>query len=249
MKGPLDALIDSEALQATPFDDPMSASQLGPIGPKKFNYRRFFRNLFRRIKSKTVRVKAADPRQVKLVLFAWGTGITILVGTSIAFWAFLPGTPTELWQRARDAVAAEDYAQAVRLYDDFLSRYPNAPNVSDVRLARCCAKTWLADKEAAASGDWTPALEVAQEQAKALPKEGGDADMLRKFGVAVGKIGEGLARQAQDHPDAASVDRLRSIVHVLDTDVPQLAQPAKMIEEIGGILRHVRRQVEGGQGA
>ena len=48
MKGPLDALIESEALAAGGFDDPMAGPQLNPAAPKKFKLRRFLKNLFRR---------------------------------------------------------------------------------------------------------------------------------------------------------------------------------------------------------
>ena len=62
MKGPLDALIESEALQASPFDDPTTGPQLNRAAPKKFKLRRFLKGLFRRDKSKVVRIKAADPQ-------------------------------------------------------------------------------------------------------------------------------------------------------------------------------------------
>ena len=82
MKGPLDALIESEALAAGPFDDPTAGPQLNPAAPKKFKLRRFLKNLFRRNKSKVVRIKAADPRQVKLVLISWGVAVAALIGTA-----------------------------------------------------------------------------------------------------------------------------------------------------------------------
>ena len=109
MKGPLDALIESEVLAAGPFDDPAAGLQLNPAVPKKFKLRRFLKNLFRRSKSKIVRVKAADPRQVKLVLVTWGVAVVALIGLLTAFWAFSPGSSTEILQKAEEAVRAEDY--------------------------------------------------------------------------------------------------------------------------------------------
>ena len=131
MKGPLDALIESEALVANPFDDPMAGPQLNPAAPRKFKLRRFLKNLFRRNKSKVVRVKAADPRQVKLVLISWGLAVAALLGVLTAFWALSPRGSTEIRQKAEEAVTAEDYGQAIRLYDEFLKHYPSEPDANE----------------------------------------------------------------------------------------------------------------------
>ena len=179
-----------------------------------------------------MRVKAADPRQVKLVLISWGVAIVLLIGLLTAFWAFSPAGSAELRQKADEAAMAEDYSQAIAVYDEFLKHYPKAPNANDVRLLRGLAELRLAEKKAAASGDWTPAFEVAQTQVKALPKDHTDSDVMQKFSIALAKIGEGLAQQAQGHPDMASVDRLQAVVNMLETDIPESNRPAKMIEEI-----------------
>ena len=245
MKGPLDALIESEALEANPFDDPVAGPQLNPAAPKKFKLRRFLKNLFRRNKSKVVRVKAADPRQVKLVLISWGVAVVALVGLLTAFWAFAPRTPAELRQKAEDAVMAEDYGQAIGVYDDFLKHYPNAPDAAAVRLSRGLAELRLAEKKATASGDWTPAFETAEAEVKALPKDHNDSDVMQKFSIALAKIGEGLAQQAQAHPDTESVGRLQSVVNMLETDIPESNRPTKMLDEIRGVLQHGKQEVEG----
>ena len=65
------------------------------------------------------------------------------------------------------------------------------------------------------------AFEVAKTQVKALPKDHVDFGVLQKFGVALAKIGEGLAQQAQTHPDRASVDRLEAVVEMLETNIPE----------------------------
>ena len=172
-------------------------------------------------------VKAADPRQVKLVLISWGVGVVALVGLLTAFWAFSPPGTTELLQKADEAVAAEDYSRAIGVYDEFLKHYPNAPNANDIRLLRSIAELRRAEKNAATAGDWTPAFEVAKAEVKALPKDHIDSDVMQKFGIALAKIGEGLAQQAQGHPDAASVDRLQSVVDMLETDIPESSRPAE----------------------
>ncbi len=245
MKGPLDALIESEALAANPFDDSLEGPQLNPAAPKKFKLRRFLKKLFKRNKSTVVRVKAADPRQVKIVLISWSVGVVGLIGLLTAFWAFSPGSGPELLQKANEAVMAEDYGRAIAVYDDFLKHYPNVANSNEVRLLRCLAELRLAEKQATASGDWTPAFDVAQAQVRVLPKGGQDSDTLQAFSIALAQIGEALARQSRGQPDAASIARVQSIVDMLETVIPEGQRPAKMIEEIKGILRPGRQQVEG----
>jgi outer membrane protein assembly factor BamB len=70
---------------------------------------------------------------------------------------------------------------------------------------------------------------------------------VQKLGVSLAKIGEGLAGQTLGHPDAAAVQRLQTIVNILEDEIPQIDQPAKMLEEIKGVLKQSRRKVEGGR--
>ena len=55
MKGPLDALIESEALGAATFDDPLTGPQLEPAAPKKFKLRRFLKKFFKNSSAATSR--------------------------------------------------------------------------------------------------------------------------------------------------------------------------------------------------
>ncbi|MEI8376045.1 MAG: PQQ-binding-like beta-propeller repeat protein [Planctomycetota bacterium] len=248
MKGPLDALIESEALQSTGFDDPTAEMQLNPAVPKKFKLRRFLKNLFRRNKNKSniVRIKAADPRQVKLVLMSWGVAVVALLALLTSFWAFSPPGTAELRQEAEGAVMAEDYRQAIGVYDKFLKYYPGA---NDIRLLRSLAELRLAEKNATAAGDWTPAFEVAKTQVNILPKDKDriDSDVIQKYGIALAKIGEGLAQRVQAHPDKDSVNRLQSVVEMLETNIPEINRPTKMLDEMKGILQHGRQEVAGRQ--
>ncbi|MGA2255115.1 MAG: hypothetical protein ABSG53_10675, partial [Thermoguttaceae bacterium] len=246
MKGPLDALSEREALEANPFDDAGAAGlSLSPATPKKFKFRRFLKKLFRRNKSKIVRVKAADPRHVKLVLISWGVAIVFLIGLLTALYALSPRSSSELLQKAEEAMAVEDYNQAIGVYDEFLKHYSKASNASDVRLSKSLAELQLAEKKAIASGDWSPAFEIAKAQVKTMPKDYTDSDIMQRFSIALAKIGEGLAQTAQGHPDKESVDRLQSVIDMLETDIPERNRPARMIEEIRGILKPCKQQVEG----
>jgi len=243
-KGPLDALSEREALEADPFD--AATPQLMSFTAKKFTFRRFLRNLFRRNKSKVVRVKAANPRHVKLVLISWVAAVVFLVGLLAVLYAISPQSLPELLQKAEDAMTAEDYRQAIGAYDEILKHYPKSPNADDVRWLRSLAELRLAEKTANAAGDWGSAFEVAQRQVKGLPKERADSDVLQKFGIALAKIGEGLAQEAQAHPDAASVDRVQEVLKMIEADLPESARPADvMLDGIKRILRPVKQAVEG----
>ena len=144
-------------------------------------------------------------------------------------------------------MTAEDYSRAIGYYDQLLKHYPNVPEANEVRVLRGIAELCLAEKKATASGDWTPACEVAQAQVKALPKERADPDVLQKFSIALARIGEGLAQQAEGHPDTASVDRVQSVVNLLESDVPEGNRPTKMLDGIKDILKLCKQKVEGGR--
>jgi outer membrane protein assembly factor BamB len=245
MKGPLDALVESEASEANPFDDSASGPQLHTPTRRKFKLSRFIRNLFRRNKSKVVKVTAANPRQVKLVLFSWGVAIMLLLGLLTAFWAFSPPGSTELLEKAEQAMAADDFGLAIRTYDQYLKYYGDGPDSRDARLLRSLAELRQAEKNARASNSWAPAVDVAKTLVKELPKEYRDLEAMKSFGVTLAKIGEGLAQQMQAHPDMASVERVQSIIDMLETDVPENGRPTKMIEEVRAILKRSKQEVEG----
>ena len=245
MKGPLDALIESETLASTGFEDPLAGSQFDPARPRKFKLRRFLKKLFRRDKSKVVRIKATDPRQVKLVLISWGVGVSVILGLLILAWWLSPPPPSEFMQKAEDAELVKDYGQAIVLYDKFLKHYPKEANADNVRYLRGLAKLRQAEQKAAAEGDWTPAVEAALTELKELPGERGDPEIVLKLAVALANIGQGAARQAQGHPDEESVSRLQAVVNILENDIPERIRPAKMLEEIKARLGPDRQEVEG----
>ncbi len=192
-----------------------------------------------------MRIKPTDPRQVKLVLISWSVAVAALIGLLTALWFLAPRPAREVLQQAENAVLAEDYSHAVDFYDEFLKHYAAAPNADDVRSLRCLAELRLAERKATASGDWTPAFEVATEQVSALPKEHADSHVMQEFGIALAKIGDGLAQQVKDDPDGASVDRLQSVVNMLETDIPEADRPAQMLDDMKGILQSGKRKKEG----
>jgi outer membrane protein assembly factor BamB len=245
MKGPLDSLIESEGLDGG-FDDSMGSAHLGPSVSRKFNLRRFVKNIFRRSRSKVVTIKTEDPRQVKIVLFSWGVAVALLAGVLTTFWMLSPRPASEILQKADDAATAKDYPLAVKNYDEFLKLYPKAADANDARWRRGLAVLRLAGQNAAAAGDWTPAFEVAKKEVKALPKETTDTDVMRELSVALAKIGEGLARQAEAKPEIAAVERVDQVLNMIDTDLPANGRPPDvMLEGIRGVLKPVKQKVEG----
>jgi hypothetical protein len=244
MQGPLDSLVDSVARQAHPFEDPMDGPSLKPASAKKFKLRHLLRKLFRRDKSRTVKVKAADPRQVKLVLFSWGVAVLVILAALTLFRFLSPPDTVETLGKAEAAVEHGEYAEAIKQYDVFLKSYSKTQEADEVRGLRALAELRQAVQQAASSGDWKAAFDVAQAQAQTLPKPA-TADLLQKVGVALAQIADGMARQTQAKPDVPAVNRLLAIRNTIDTVIPASVQPKEMLEGIDRITRQCRQKVEG----
>jgi outer membrane protein assembly factor BamB len=246
--GPLDSLIESEAKESGQFDDPISGPALSAPVSKKFSFRRVIRNIFRRNKSKTVQVKAADPRQVKLLLFSWGMAVFAILGALTAFWYFSPANSGEIRDKAEDALSKGDYVHAIKYYDEFLRSYGNTRDADEIRALRVLAELRQASQHADKSGDWTAAFDVAQAKMKEMPNSV-SSELLQKIGVALAQIAKGVARQTQAKPDLTSVNRLLAISNLIDASVPVAFRPARMLEEdINPVLKQCRQMVEGRKG-
>jgi len=260
MKGPLDALIESEVLAANPLDDPSAAVDLGAARPKKFKLRRFLKNLFRRDKSKVVKIKAIDPRQVKLVLFSWGVAIFAILAVLVLLRLFSKPDPAEILRKADAAATKEDYGQAIAFYDEYLTNYPKTDGSDEVRGLRILAELRKAIQAAGASGDWTPAFQVADAQCnlRAQHDEAAKAqleavlknsspELQQRIGIALAQIGEGLAKQVQPKPDMDAVNHLTMVVKMIEGDIPADLQPGEMLEGINHALKQCRQAVYGAQ--
>ncbi len=246
MIGPLDALIDSESTSSDPFGDPMAATggpDLGTPTPKKFKLSRWIKSVFRRAKSKTVRVEAADPKQVRIVLITWGGAVLALAAVLAAFYALSPKSPDDLLHDAQDAMAKRNYAAAVETFDHLLKNYPTSSHAADVRVMRGIAELRRAGLVAEGSSNWLPAFDVAQAQIKILPKETAYPDHAEEIGVALATIGEGLANQSQSQPSPEVVSRTRSILQMIATNMPRGKQPTEMVGEISRLLEKSDRVV------
>jgi hypothetical protein len=244
MKGPLDALIETEALSAGGFDDPLGGANLVPSARKKFKLSRFLKDLFRRNKSKTVRIKAEDPRQIRIIVISWCVAGLVMVGLLTTFWLLSKPASTEILGKADDAATARQYDLAIQNYDEFLKLYPKSPNINDVRWRRALAVFQRAEEQSRAAGDWTPAFEVAKTEIKELPKDSTDTDVMENLTVALGKIGEGLAHQAEAKPDLTTVGRVDEVLNMFDADLPQnVRRPDALLDEIRRILKPVKEKV------
>ncbi len=249
MKGPLDSLIESEARESSPFDASMASPSLMVSGANKFTFRRFIRRLFRRDKSKVVTVKAADPRQVKLVLFSWGVAIFALLAGLVIF-RFMSGRDAvDIRRDAEVAMDKRDYAGAIKCFDEFLANpeYSKTDQADQIRMLRVLAELRLESQKAGASGDWTPAFQVAQERVKSLPKNP-PFDLVKSVRDGLAQIAEGLAKQTQAKPDKPSVDRLQAITNTIESDTFAKVPRTEMIDNIDRILKQCKQEVEGQQG-
>ena len=178
--------------------------QLHPTAPKKFKLRHALRRLFRRDKSKTVKVKAADPRQVKLLLDSWGVAILVILAALAVFRYFSPDA-AEILRKAEAAVDRADYTEAINQYDKLLKTYPKTSDADGIRALRVLAELRRAVQQAVALGDWPAALEVAQREVPKLPKPA-SAELLQKVGMALAHIADGLAKQGRPGPTSCRLN-------------------------------------------
>jgi outer membrane protein assembly factor BamB/TolA-binding protein len=231
-KAPLDALM------AGAGSDAEAGDLLGPASPRRRGLKRFFRDLFRRMRGSNqdvVRVQPTDPRKVALLLGTWGGAVLLLIVAIGVFWYLAGPTSTKLLDSADKAYRAGQYAQAVEQYQAFLEQYPSVEQSSQARVSLGLAKLRLAIQEAQASGDWSPALDTVK---AVLPKaraetafnENGNAAEL---GVVVAVIADGLAREAKERlEEDKSVPRPA-------TEDKQACEPAELVERAGLAVRMI----------
>ena len=245
MKGPLDSLIETEALEASPFDDPMGGS-LGPAAPKKFKLRRWIRNLFRRNKSKVVTIKATDPRKVKIVLFRLGASPLSRSSRCSPPPGFSRRPIREIFlPKPKPPSTSRTTVPPSNSTTSILSLIPSRRR--SMKFARCASWPTSAarSRRLAPRATGSSASSVsAQKQVKALLPSP-PSDVLRKVGVALGEIAEGVAKQTQAKPDADSVGRLRAITDLIEGEIFMAVRPTEMLEGVNRILKQCRQEVEG----
>ena len=229
MKGPLDSLIEGEVDRSSPFQDTTGGPSLIPAAPKKFKLRHVLRKLFRRNKSRTVKVKAADPRQVKLILYSWGVAVFVILAGLAIFRYFSPDA-AEILRKAEAAVDRGDNTEAINQYDKFLNTYPKVGEADEVRAAPRIGRASRDRPGGGRIGRLAGRARGAQKDVASLPK-GASPDLLQKVGAALARIGEGLAKQAQAKPDESSVERCAESRTLSTTTSPPMSSPWKCLRE------------------
>ena len=203
----VDSLLSGELLPGEDgFNSLDGGSSLDAPRRKKFSVRRFFRNLMRRSKSRTVTVKPADPRQVKLLLVSWSAAILVLATIFVAFYWFTRADPQQLLQEARVAFDTGKYPEAIDRYERFLVNFSYMPEVHPVRVRLGLARLRQAALEADKAKDWSPAFPLAQKLMRTLPNEEGYAESRGEIAMALATLAEGLARQSQEKASAELVE-------------------------------------------
>ena len=143
-------------------------------------------------------------------------------------------------------MTAEDYSQAIGVYDEFLKHYPNVPDANEVRLLRGLAELRVAEKKATASGDWTAGLRSCRRRrSRPCPRSTPIPTSCRSSASRWRRSARAWPNRRRAIPTWTSVDRLQSVVNMLETDIPEDNRPTKMLDEIKGILKHGKQEVEG----
>ena len=235
---PLDALRTSGAMEES-----TGGPLLGEAPPRRFKLRRFLKNLFRRNRSQVVRVEAADPRQVKMLLVSWGVAVALFVGAFGLLWYLSPPGPEDLLLKAEVASDTGQYPEAIATLDLYLAKYPQHKSVSEARVRLALASMYQASAEAEESGDWSPAFQVAQEVVKPLADEPAYVDYQRKVALALAKIGEGLAQQSRTDPKPTVVREARLILAMIEMKVHAAYRPQDKMAHINYLLESSEQKV------
>ena len=242
---PLDSLLSGELLPGEDgFDRLDGGSSLDAPRPKKFSFRRLFRNLLRRKKSRTVTVKAADPRQVKVLLMSWSAAILLLATIFAVCYYLTSANPQQLLQEARVAFDTGKYPVAIDRYQRFLASFSYLPEAHPVRVRLGLARLRQAALEADKANDWSLAFSLAQKLMQTLPKEDGFAESRGEIALALATIAEGLAKQSQEKASAELVDHARITVGMIEFHVPEVSRPGEKLAEVERILSGSERQIE-----
>ena len=246
MKGPLDARSNRDSPPEHAVRRPSDgwASQAGCL--QEVQFRRALRNLFRRKKSKTVRVKAADPRQVKLVLFSWGVAVALLIACLVAFWAFTAVAPPSFAPRQKTRSRRRTTAVPSNTTTISLPAIPTSLALRRPRVAgpggASCGRQASGPLQRLDAG-----FRHGRRTSQRLPKQEVDPDLLRQVRRGLGKDRRGTS-PAVTGPSRPGCGPSPAIARRHAPDEHPRNLPAdKMVDEITDVLAQAKRQVEGRQ--
>ena len=234
--GPLDALLNdpslAEAVQETsPLAGPLGSAETAPKSPgwAIWSNRRARKRLW-------------------IGLGSAGVAIPVIVAVSI--WAATRQDPNEVLRPADAAYQAANYADAVKLYDGFLDRYPSRATSGRARVRRGLARLQLAF--AGTSSE----LGAAATAKNILPAISSDEDFEVEAGPVVAALlpplAEASAAHVQRRPEAASIAQSEEILALAQQYIPAAEKPRQRLGKVEAILalcpaanRRRRRPEEG----
>ncbi len=140
----------------------------------------------------------------KLLLVGGGALILlILIGIAI-FFVLKRETAAEILGEADEQYRSGAYAQAIKLYERYLDKFPDDPNVSMARVRVGTAKLW----QRVDARDKRPALEAVGEILPQIENEPAFGDARPELASILSEIAQGFATQAKEEPDIEKAQEL-----------------------------------------
>jgi outer membrane protein assembly factor BamB/tetratricopeptide (TPR) repeat protein len=192
--------------------------------------------------------KSRDARTRNLIAVVSGIFVGLLMLAGVIFWALNRTSCKERLLLADESYEDEDYPEAIKRYNDFLSSCPNHESASFARVRRALAGLRL---KVDGTSDFEAALVAAQDTIKAIKDEDEFPRAQAELASLLPRIAKGLAEGAQElaesDPTAAQlkVDRFdEAMLLVNNRDyVPDSVRNVSLIEKIDILVSYVRKDI------
>lgn len=139
--------------------------------------------------------------------------LLMLISGGLVF-VLTKGDAGKLYEAADKAYRQESYSDAIDKFDTFLQEFPEDDNVPKARVYRALARLWLP----LSSGDWTRALEVANDQ---LPEVQSDIANVPEARVQLSSqltmIAQGIVADAVEAA-RTDTDAAKELIELVDSE-------------------------------
>jgi outer membrane protein assembly factor BamB len=212
---------------------------LGPPRTKKKGWRRFLKNLknikgfLKRKPKKTVVVKPVDPKQVKLMVIAWGTAVLLIVGGMVLVSYLLPLSADQTLRAGQDAYEAGKFAEAVKQYASFVTRFAQDRRLSPAKVRLALAQIAAASQ---GSGGALAALKVAQAVVPKIEREDAFKESHKELALMLANIAAELSKQIRQYPDQALGQQARAALGLMEHYIPVSERPTEKVAEVTALL-------------
>lgn len=181
-------------------------------------------------KKKQVR---SNPWDSKLLYVGGGALVLLIILGVTLYFSLNRGTAAEVFQQAEESYRSQSYAQAINVYEKFLSKYPKDPNCSLARVKIGMAQMW---QKTEGSRDKTSALDTVKEVLPTIQQEEAfpESDARAELASILPEIAEGFSEPAKQESDT---EKAQGLVDLAE-------EAMKLVEEPTYIPTSIRRPIE-----